>query len=93
MGESFLKGKNLESVAKDIADGYVFVNPVYLKKFDHETLKKLMAGVQRVMILVRNEKFPTGDVEGIRRRNMRLSRLNNAGTIIKHFAKERRWVI
>ena len=93
MGESFLKGKNLEAVAKDIADGYVFVNPVYLKKFDQETLKKLMAGVQRVMILVRNEKFPTGDVEGIRRRNMRLSRLNNAGTIIKHFAKERRWVI
>ncbi|MGC2424275.1 MAG: hypothetical protein WA666_08000 [Nitrospirota bacterium] len=93
MSESFLRGKNLEAVAKDIADGYVFVNPVYLKKFDRETLKKLMAGVQRVMVLVRNEKFPTGDPEGIKQRNMRLSRLNNAGTIIKYFAKERHWIL
>jgi hypothetical protein len=93
MAESFLRGKNLEAVAKDIAEGYVFVNPVFLKKLDQETLKKLMAGVQKVMILVRNEKFPTGDPEAIKRRNMRLSRLNNAGTIIKYFAKEKRWII
>ncbi len=91
MAEDFLKGKNLEAVAKDISEGYVFVNPIYLKKFDHETLKKLMAGVQKVMVLIRNEKFPTGDVDAIKRRNMRLSRLNNAGTVIKYFAKERKW--
>ncbi len=93
MAEDFLKGKNLEAVAKDIAEGYVFVNPIYLKKFDHETLKKLMAGVQKVMVLIRNEKFPTGDVDAIKRRNMRLSRLNNAGTVIKYFAKERKWLL
>ncbi|MHB8173530.1 MAG: hypothetical protein ACYDFU_03600 [Nitrospirota bacterium] len=93
MAEDFLKGKNLEAVAKDISEGYVFVTPIYLKKFDHETLKKLMAGVHRVMILIRNEKFPTGDVDAIKRRNMRLSRLNNAGTVIKYFAKERKWTL
>ncbi len=91
MAEDFLKGKNLEAVARDIAEGYVFVNPIYLKKFDQETLKKLMAGLQKVMVLIRNEKFPTGDVDAIKRRNMRLSRLNNAGTVIKYFAKERKW--
>ena len=91
MAEDFLKGKNLEAVAKDIAEGFVFVNPIYLKKFDHETLKKLMAGLQKVMVLIRNEKFPSGDVDAIKRRNMRLSRLNNAGTVIKYFAKERKW--
>ncbi len=91
MAEDFLKGKNLEAVAKDIAEGFVFVNPIYLKKFDHETLKKLMAGLQKVMVLIRNEKFPSGDVDAIKRRNMRLSRLNNAETVIKYFAKERKW--
>ncbi len=93
MAEDFLKGKNLEAVAKDISEGYVFVNPIYLKKFDRETLKKLMAGVQKVMTLIRNERFPTGDVDAIKRRNMRLSRLNNAGTVIKYFAKERKWML
>jgi len=93
MAEDFLKGKNLESVARDIAEGYVFVSPIYLKKFDHEVLKKLMAAINKVLTLVRNEKFPTGDVDGIKRRNMRLSRLNNAATVIKYFAKERRWII
>jgi hypothetical protein len=93
MAEDFLRGKNLESVARDIAEGYVFVSPIYLKKFDQEVLKKLMAAVNKVMLFIRNEKFPTGDVDGIKRRNMRLSRLNNASTIMKYYAKERRWIL
>ncbi len=93
MGEDFLQGKNLESVAKDIAEGYVFVSPIFLKKFNQDILKKLLAAVNKTMHLIRNEKFPTGDIEAIKKRNMRLSRLNNAGTVIKYFAKERRWII
>lgn len=93
MAEDFLRGKNLESVARDIAEGYVFVSPIFLKKFDQEVLKKLMAAVNKVMLFIRNEKFPSGDVEGIKRRNMRLSRLNNAGVVIRFFAKERRWIL
>ena len=93
MGEDFLKGKNLESVAKDIGDGYVFVSPIYLKKFSPEVLKGLMSAINKVMQLIRNEKFPTGDIEGIKRRNMRLSRLNNAATVIKNYARERRLIL
>ncbi len=93
MAEDFLQGKNLELVAKDIAEGYVFVSPMFLKKFNQEVLKKLLASVSKTMNLIRNEKFPTGDIEGIKRRNMRLSRLNNASTVIKYFAKERRWLL
>ena len=93
MAEDFLKGKNLEAVAREIGDGYVFISPIYLKKFDADVLKKLLAGVERTMTMIRVEKFPTGDIEGIKRRNMRLSRLNSAATVIKHFAKERRWIL
>jgi hypothetical protein len=93
MGEDILKGKNIEAVAGDIAEGYVFVSPIYLKKFGQDTLKKLLAGIAKTQIMVRNEKFPTGDIDGIKRRNMRLSRLNNATTVIKNFAKERRWIL
>ncbi len=93
MGEDLLKGKSLEAVAKDIAEGFVFVNPIYLKKFEQEKLKVLLSAINKVMNLTRNERFPTGDVDGIKRRNIRLSRLNNASTVIKYFAKERRWIL
>jgi hypothetical protein len=93
MPEDFLKGKNIDAVAGDIAEGYVFVSPIYLKRFNQDTLKKLMAAVSKAMVLVRNARFPTGDVEAIKKRNLRLSRLNNANTVIKNFAKERRWIL
>lgn len=93
MAEDSLKGKNIELVAKDIGDGYVFVSPLYLKRLDQEILKKLLAALNRAMIMIRTEKFPAGDIDAIKSRNLRLSRINNAMTVIKHFAKERRWII
>ncbi|MBI5189509.1 MAG: hypothetical protein HZA22_02360 [Nitrospirae bacterium] len=93
MAEDSLKGKNIEMIAKDIGDGYVFVSPLFLKRLDQEVLKKLLAAITKTMTFVRTEKFPTGDIDGIKRRNLRLSRLNSASTVIKHFAKERRWII
>ncbi len=93
MADDFLKGKNIEFVAKEIADGFVFVNPIYLKKFSPELLKKLVAACNKVMIIIRNEKYPTGDVNAIKIRNTRLSRLNNATTVMKHFAKVKRWAL
>ena len=93
MAEDYLQGKNIDAVARDIGEGFVFVSPIFLKRFNQDILKKLLVSVNKTMHLIRNEKFPTGDVEGIKKRNMRLSRLNNASTIIKYFAKERRWII
>ncbi len=93
MAEDFMRGKSMESVAKDIAEGFVIVNPIFLKKFTPEVLKKLLAGIDKTLIFIRNERFPTHDVDAIKRRNMRLSRLNNASTIVRHFAKERRWIL
>jgi len=93
MAEDFLKGKNMESVAGEIADGFVFVSPIFLKKFSPDIIKKLLTAINKTMILVRNSKFPTGDIEGIKKRNMKLSRLNNASMVIKNFAKERRMIL
>ena len=91
MAEDSLKGKNIEMVARDIGDGYVFVSPLFLKRFTPDLMKKLMAAINKIMLLTRNEKFPTGDIDAIKRRNLRLSRLNNAGMVVKNFAKERKW--
>ncbi len=84
-----LRGKSLVATAKDIAEGYVTVNPIFLKPLDSETLKALYQQVSKVHTEVRGEKFPFGNVIAIRARNIKLQRLHNATIVIRNFAKEK----
>ena len=77
-------------IAQDISEGYATVNPLFLKPFDPETLKELYQLVMKTQAEVRGEKFPFGDVQAIRWRNMRLQRLHSAAMIIKNFARDKR---
>jgi hypothetical protein len=88
-----IRGKSIKSVAYDIAEGYVIVNPIFLKPLDAEALKALYQEVVKVQSEIRGEKFPYSDVQAIRMRNMRLQRLHSAAMIIKNFARERRILI
>ncbi|GAB4543935.1 MAG: hypothetical protein Fur0020_13420 [Thermodesulfovibrionia bacterium] len=84
-----LRGKSLLAISRDIADGYITINPLFLKPLDRETLEELSKQIVRLQIEIRGEKFPYGDVYAIRQRNIRLQRLHSALIIIKNFAKER----
>ena len=84
-----LRGKSLAAVSKDIAEGYVIVNPLFLKPLDAETLKGLYQQIIKIQVEIRSEKFPFKDIASIRYRNIRLQRLHTALMIIKTFAKER----
>ena len=84
-----LRGKSLVAISKDIADGYVTVNPIFLKPLDAETLKELYHQITKLQAEIRGEKFPFKDIEAIRYRNIRLQRLHSALMIIKNFARER----
>jgi hypothetical protein len=88
-----IRGKSIKSVAYDIAEGYVTVNPIFLKPLDAEALKALYQEVVKVQSEIRGEKFPYSDVQAIRMRNMRLQRLHSAAMIIRNFARERRILI
>jgi hypothetical protein len=85
-----LRGKSLNAVARDIADGYVIVNPLFLKPLDGESIKSLYQHIMKIQTEVRAEKFPFNDVQAIRKRNMMLQRLHTSLSIIKNFVKERR---
>ena len=87
---SNVMGKSLKAVSKDIADGYVTVNPLFLKPLDADTLKRLYHEIRKSQAEIRGEKFPHNDVMAIRERNMRLQRLHTATTIIKNFARDKR---
>ncbi|HXX57539.1 MAG TPA: hypothetical protein VEI96_06025 [Thermodesulfovibrionales bacterium] len=87
---SNVRGKSLKAMARDIAEGYVTVNPLFLKSFDNETLKEFYHEVMKTQGEVRGEKFPHNDVMEIRLRNLRLQRLHSSAMIIRNFARARR---
>ena len=88
-----IRGKSLKAIAYDIAEGYVVVNPLFLKPLDAESLKGLYNEIMKSQIEIRGEKFPLGDNKAIRWRNTRLQRLNSALMILKNFARERRMIL
>lgn len=85
-----IRGKSLKATAFDIADGYVVVNPIFLKAVEQDSLKGLYQEIAKAQIDIRGEKFPHGDTQAIRFRNVRLQRLNSALMILKNYARERK---
>ena len=90
VGEGQIQGKSLVAIARDIADGYVSLNPLVLKKFDPEALKALHHQIQKLQTTARAEKFPSDDIQGIRKRNLRLQRLHTGLFVLENCARDRR---
>ena len=88
-----IRGKSFRATAFDIAEGYVVVNPLFLKSIESTSLKGLYQEIAKAQIEIRGEKFPHGDPRAIRYRNIRLQRLNSALMILKNFARERKILI
>jgi hypothetical protein len=93
MGEGRFKGKGINATAKDVADGFLFLNPIVLKKLEPEGFKALHHELKKIETAVRGENFPSHDTEAIRRRNMKLQRLHNSLVILKHCAREKKVVL
>lgn len=85
-----VRGKSNKALTVDVAEGYVAVNPLFLKSFDPESLKEFYQQIDKTQKELRAEKFPTNDVQAIRMRNLRLQRLYLAQMIIRNYARERR---
>ncbi len=85
-----LRGKSLVAISRDIAEGYVIINPLFLKPLDGEALKGLYEQIMKIQLEIRGEKFPFNNVTAIRNRNIKLQRLHTALMIIRNFVKERR---
>lgn len=88
-----IRGKSLKAVAYDIAEGYVTVNPLFLKPLDADALTGLYHEIMKTQVLIRGEKILSTDFDAVRMRNVKLQRLHSALMIIKNFARERRIII
>jgi hypothetical protein len=90
MAESGFKGKSMKAVAADVAEGYVSVNPLFLKKFDKDMIKDLYDNLNKALTGTRNEKIDLSDQPSLRMRNLKLQRLHNAMIILRNTAREKR---
>ncbi len=85
-----VRGKSSRALTVDVAEGYVAVNPLFLKPFDDESLKDFYHQIDKTQKELRAERFPSNDVQAIRMRNLKLQRLYAAQMVIRNFARERR---
>ncbi len=85
-----IRGKSVKSITWDIAEGYITVNPLFLKPLEMDSVRELYHEIQLTQNEIRGEKFPFNDVQAIRRRNMKLQRLNSAQMIIRNYLRERK---
>ncbi|HEY6010774.1 MAG TPA: hypothetical protein VIX18_04830 [Nitrospirota bacterium] len=90
MAESGFRGKSMRVVAVDVAEGFVSVNPLFLKKFDKDMVKELYDHLNKALTGTRNDKIDLTDQVALRTRNMKLQRLHNAMIIIRNVAREKR---
>ncbi len=90
MAESGFRGKSMRAVAVDVAEGYVSVNPLLIKKFDQDMVKDLYENLNKTLTATRNEKIVLSDHTALRTRNMKLQRLHNAMIVLRNIAREKR---
>ncbi|MBI3080521.1 MAG: hypothetical protein HYY89_04000 [candidate division NC10 bacterium] len=81
---------NPKGLAKDIAEGYFALTPPILRKFTPPELKTINQNLNIVLRETRGEGVETGDVETIRRKSLRLQRLNQALLVLSNYCKQNR---
>jgi hypothetical protein len=90
MAESGFRGKSMRVVAVDVAEGFVSVNPLFLKKFDKDMIKELYDHLNKTLTGTRNEKIDLTEQAALRMLILWLQRLHNAMIIIRNIAREKR---
>ncbi|PKL52104.1 MAG: hypothetical protein CVV37_02725 [Nitrospira bacterium HGW-Nitrospira-1] len=85
-----VRGKSLKALTMDVSEGYIAVNPLFLKLFEPEQLKEFYRELSKTQNDIRGERFPTNDLTSIRTRNLKLQRLHSTAMIVRNFARERK---
>jgi hypothetical protein len=77
-------------LARDIGDGFHSLSPATLKKYAPADLKIINGSLQKVLRDVRGEPPTPGDPEAIRKKNLRMQRLNQAILLLANHCRQNR---
>lgn len=81
---------NPKKLAQDIAGGFLSLSPPGLKKYTPADLKVILNNLNLVQREVRQTQVPLDDVQEVKAKNMRLSRLNQAEMVLRSYCKKMR---
>lgn len=70
-------------VAADVAEGYVTLNPVVLKKYERHEVEALLKELEKLMRDTRAQVVPQDDAEASATRSRRLLRLSQATVVLQ----------
>ncbi len=78
---------NPKQFARDIADGFFVFNQATCRQFTAQELRSIYRLLELVAREIRAEQIPLEEVVEIQKKNMRLSRANNALLFIRNHGK------
>ena len=81
---------NPKKLAQDVAGGFTMFSPPMLKQYTPADMKVVLTNLAIVTRELRAETIPLDDVMALKARNMKLSRLRQAETVIRAFCKKKR---
>jgi len=77
-----------KALVRDVADGFFDLNPAILKKFTSAELKVVHSNLSLILREVRNEA--ANDIPSIRKRSLRIQRLNQALFVLETYCRRHR---
>jgi len=77
---------NPKKLAQDVANGFQQFTQASLRPYTLEDLKLLLFNLNFVLRELRGKQIPLEDIEGLKDKNNRIHRINQAVNIIQSFA-------
>jgi hypothetical protein len=77
---------NPKKLAQDVANGFQQFTQASLRAYTIEDLKVLLFNLNFVLRELRGKQIPLEDIEGLKDKNNRIHRINQAVNIIQSFA-------
>ena len=84
---------NPHKLAQDIADGFANVTMATLKKYNPGDLKVINTNLNIVIRELRQLQVPLDDVMAIKKKNMKIQRVNMAMSVVRNYCKKKRIII
>ena len=79
-----------KKMAQDVAAGFFSLSPPVLKKYTPADMKIILVNLQLVQREIRQTQVPLEDVQQVKAKNMRLSRMNQAEMVLRSYCKKKR---
>lgn len=79
-----------KKLAQDIAEGFFSLSPPVLKKYTPADLKVVLNNILLVRREIRQTQVPLEEVQLVKAKNIQLSRLHQAETVLRSYCKKKR---